>query len=242
VICLASAPAARGADSLAPPGAPPHWLPSWNWVLNHWLPYDSETLYAALDTNDQELRAYFGGKQHEVVPTLGELAQQRGWSRARLVRLLVEPWRGQVSRRRFQKLKRRTTLTITQGHLLQHMLFHPLHERPLYRRSEEILGADHQTVAALLRQGLSRIEIGARFGRTEQQVIDATDRVLTETAWRGIRNESTPETQMLRYLELQRRKAPGLLHYKPKPKTGDDEVEAAAATATVAALLCVLLS
>jgi hypothetical protein len=38
----------KSPDSLAPKGAPAHWLPPEDWVYNHWLPNDETRLYSLL--------------------------------------------------------------------------------------------------------------------------------------------------------------------------------------------------
>jgi hypothetical protein len=50
-----AAAAAKSNDSLAPPDAPPHWLPPEPWVYNHWIPYDEGRLYALLHITREQL-------------------------------------------------------------------------------------------------------------------------------------------------------------------------------------------
>jgi hypothetical protein len=214
LVALCAAPAAQAADKIAPPGSPPHWLPKWDWVLDHWFPYDTQRLYTALHTSDPELRKYFGGQEHQVVPPLLGLAHERGWTRAKLVRHLVRPWRGHVTRRQYRRLAHRASLTLTQGHLMQHMLFHPLHEKALFDRGEEIYGAPNQEVLPYRKQGLSPLEIAAHFGRSKEQATDAVETILRETAAEGIQRKLTPRAQMLRYLAIQLPLVPGWLEFK----------------------------
>jgi hypothetical protein len=204
---------ARAQDPIAPRGAPPTWLPRREWVLNHFLPYDSATLHAAIGTGDTGLRSYFGGQEHRVVPPVAELARRRGVASDRLVRMLIRPWRGTVSRRHLGRLRRRTTLTLSQGHLLQHMLFHPLHEKALMEAEPDILGTDHTAVASLRRAGASNLEIGARFGRTEHQITAAAVAVLRGTMRRAVRRRWTPRAQARRYLRFQIGEIPAWLTF-----------------------------
>ena len=209
---LALAPAGAQ-DPIAPPGAPKTWLPSYGWVLNHFLPYDTRTLYRVLETDDVGLRAFFKARGDHAVPPIMDLARQRGLSRRRLTRLLMRPWRGMVPVQHLAALRRRTTLTLTQGHLLQHMLFHPLHDRAMMEAEPEIFGADHVTVAALRRAGMTLAEIGARFGRTEQDVAAAAESVLRRTMRHAQRRNWTPRGQGRRYLRFQISEIPSWLDF-----------------------------
>lgn len=212
-LLLVLAPAAGAQDPMAPPGAPKTWLPKYEWVLNHFFPYDGRTLYRVLGTDDQKLRGFYGGQAHEVVPPITDLARLRGISRARLTRILMRPWRGKVSRRRFAALRRRTILTLTQGHVLQHMLFHPLHEKALMEAEPEIFGADHMTLAAMRRQGMTLAQVGEHFGKTEQETTAAAEAVLRRTMHGAVRRQWTLRAPARRYLRFQISAIPAWLHF-----------------------------
>src|SRR3954451_24601885 len=80
-------------DSLAPPGAPAHWLPPEDWVYNHWLPYDEGRLYALLGVTRGDVWRQLRDDHH----TLAELAKAHGWpSPESLAAALVAPRRGRV--------------------------------------------------------------------------------------------------------------------------------------------------
>jgi hypothetical protein len=227
---LCAAPSAAQ-DSIAPPGSDRHWLPHWSWVLNHWFPYSVPQLYAALDTSDAELREYFGGRAHPVVPPLADLARQRGVSPGKLVRELVAPWRHKTSRAHFAALKRRAALTLSQGHLLQHMLFHPLHEKALLWRTQDIFTITPVEVDALLRQGYSRLEIGARYGRSEQDLTDATTTILRRASRRAVRQHWTTRSEADRYLAIQIDAIPAWLTFKAA--TADPQAQYSRSSTTV---------
>ena len=78
--------AAQAADSHAPHGARLDWLPSDEWVMSGWLPYDKARLYELVHTDRAEVDAWLDDHR-----TLGQLARKRGWSSQR--RLAHAWWR-----------------------------------------------------------------------------------------------------------------------------------------------------
>ena len=99
-----AAAAAKSNDSLAPPDAPPHWLPPEAWVYNHWLPYDEGRLYALLHITREQLWQQLRDDHRNVA----QLAARHGWrDPGRLADALVAPWRGHVSAARARGAARR---------------------------------------------------------------------------------------------------------------------------------------
>src|SRR5918994_6945819 len=82
-------PQTASLDSDAPPGAPPHWLPSEAWVMQHWLPYDERRLYRLLGIDRGDVWRWL----RDDTRPLADLARLRGWEPASLASALVEPWR-----------------------------------------------------------------------------------------------------------------------------------------------------
>src|SRR5687767_2872418 len=82
-------PQTTSLDSEAPEGAPPHWLPSERWVMQHWLPYDERRLEQLLGID----RGDIWHQLRDDTLNLAQLAESRGWDPARLAAALVEPWR-----------------------------------------------------------------------------------------------------------------------------------------------------
>ena len=79
--------AAQAADSHAPHGARLDWLPSDEWVMSGWLPYDEARLYDLVHTDRAEVDAWLDDHR-----TLGQLARTRGWtSQRKLAHALVAP-------------------------------------------------------------------------------------------------------------------------------------------------------
>ncbi len=197
--CYAATPA-QAADSLAPAGAPRTWLPNEPWVMEHWLPYDEGALLRVLHMSRDDVRRYFQGNRLEVVPPLAQIARRRGISPRRLAARLVRQWHPRVTHRRLVLLVDRATRSLTQGHLLQHMFFHPMHERALTKASESIFGATPSELAAALQQGRSRREVGHGHGRTDAQMHAATERALRQAQATGVRLHLTPPREAQRAL------------------------------------------
>src|SRR3954447_6519393 len=88
LVALTIAPgAAVAADSQAPTAARGDWLPTSEWVMSSWLPFDEARLDALLHTNRTELATWLNDKR-----SLGALAAKRGHAnRGKLADALVAP-------------------------------------------------------------------------------------------------------------------------------------------------------
>src|SRR4051812_6537843 len=64
----------KSPDSLAPKGAPAHWLPPEDWVYDHWLPYDETRLYSLLGITRTDL----WNQLRDDRQTVAQLAAQHG--------------------------------------------------------------------------------------------------------------------------------------------------------------------
>lgn len=124
LLALGGPSVAGAADSLAPPGAPAHWLPNERWVKEHWLPYDEGRLYALLHIT----RSQLWHQLRDDTRNIAELGRARGWSASRLAVALVAPRASSVSAAQLAGLRARAVRTLTQGHMAQHLFFHSLHE------------------------------------------------------------------------------------------------------------------
>jgi hypothetical protein len=113
LVALLALPAvAQAADSHAPHGARLDWLPSDEWVMNSWLPYDEARLYALVHTDRAEVDAWLDDHR-----TLGQLARRRGWASQRaLAHALVAPRLHAVRPAMRHVLERRALDTLTQAH------------------------------------------------------------------------------------------------------------------------------
>ena len=226
VALLALAPgAALGAaphspDDLAPPGAPPHWLPPEPWIYNHWLPFDEQRLYRVLHITRVQLWAQLRDDHR----SLAGLAARRGFtSPKRLATRLVAGRSGlgrDVSR---AELERRAVRVVTQGHLAQHLFFHSLHQFAIPSAAPEIFGVTDMAFRALRRRELSPLAIGRLHGRTPGFVQGQSIAVLRERIAAGIRQGDISRaqaqillrrqlTQLPRWLDQARYNGPPLTH------------------------------
>jgi hypothetical protein len=77
----------RSADSHAPAGARLDWLPTEEWVMSSWLPYDETRLHELVGTDRAELSTWLNDRR-----SLGALARRRGHASLRaLAERLVAP-------------------------------------------------------------------------------------------------------------------------------------------------------
>src|SRR4051812_22147632 len=138
----------KSPDSLAPRGAPAHWLPPEDWIYNHWLPYDETRLYSLLGITRLALWDQLRDDRH----TVAQLAAQHGWPDARrLATALVAPEVGDTGGARARILRERALRTITQGHLAQHIFFHSLHQFAIPSEAPELFGVSDADFRALRR-------------------------------------------------------------------------------------------
>ena len=165
-VIATAAPAAdvppRSADSSAPSGARLDWLPTDEWVMSSWLPYDEDRLYALLGTSREELSAWLNDRR-----SLGQLAQRRGHRDLR--RLAAQLVQDRPASRR-PTLRRRALATLTQPHLGNHVIFHVFHTPAIASASKRVFGVRASTFRRLRAQGLSPARIGARGGRSRAAV------------------------------------------------------------------------
>lgn len=192
---LAVAAPARAADSLAPRGAPRYWLPTEPWVLEHWLPYNQDQLLSILGLSLEEVRTYFGGTKYQTVPTLAAVAEREGFDVNRLARRLVNAWHPHVSRAVYAELLNHAVRSLTQGHLMQHMLFHPFHDTALFKASMQVFGVTPRELELAEAQHISRMQLGFEHGRTEQQMISAAMSILRREEAVGVRMHLTPPSE-----------------------------------------------
>jgi hypothetical protein len=193
------------ADPLAPPGAEPDWLPKEEWVREHWIPYEQDRLARLLHTDITGLREWMRGDR-----PLAGLVRRRRLVPSRLAWRLVEPWRGDVSRRTLRELHERALRTLTQGHLGLHLFSHPTHSRSLNRLYMQL----HESSASA-RPGLSLLDIAEADGRSAAWLRRKTLRMLRRSARRGVRLEATPARQARRWLRFQEPAALKWLEWRP---------------------------
>src|SRR5215210_2734288 len=203
---LPAKPQTASLDSDAPPGAPPHWLPGEQWVMQHWLPYDEERLYSLLGVD----RGVIWRLLRDDTRTLAQLEQERGWEPEALARELVEPWRGELrDPERLALLERRALRTLTQGHLAQHLFFHSLHQEAIPSHATAIFGvASRAEWSTLRRSELSPLQICRLNGLPRGHAQEQAAATLREYAAKGVARQSIPAAQARRLLSRQLRQLP----------------------------------
>src|SRR3954454_11826159 len=190
----------HSADSGAPAHAPAHWLPPEAWVYNHWLPYDETRLYRLLGIT----RVGLWEQLRDDPRTLAQLAARHGWpDPRRLAAALVAPDAARVGAKRAAVLRRRALLTITQGHLAQHLFFHSLHQFAIASEAPAIFGVSDIEFRRLRRAELSPLAIARLHGRSPGEVEGLAIAVLRERARTGVRGGATPRAQAERLLRRQ---------------------------------------
>ncbi len=215
-----AAAAAKSNDSLAPPDAPPHWLPPEAWVYNHWIPYDEGRLYALLHITREQLWQQLRDDHRNVA----QLAARHGWrDPGRLADALVAPWRGQVSAARVAVLRGRALRTITQGHLAQHLFFHSLHQFAIPSRAPQIFGLSDAAFRDVRRTlELSPLTIARLHGRSPARVEALSVAALRERARAGVAGHAITQRQARILLRRQVTQLPrwlGQARYNGPPKT-----------------------
>ncbi|HWT92572.1 MAG TPA: hypothetical protein VN238_06220, partial [Solirubrobacteraceae bacterium] len=151
----------RSADSHAPAGARLDWLPSSEWVMSSWLPYDEARLYDLAKTSRAELSTWLNDRR-----SIGELARQHGVTSLRKLAddLLAPRLRGLSGKQR-RVLRDRALSTLTQPHLGNHVMFHVFHTPAIASDARRIFGVRAATFRTLRSQGRSPVQIGAAGGR-----------------------------------------------------------------------------
>jgi Tol biopolymer transport system component len=220
VLALAAAPAARAQDSDAPPGALPHWLPTEQWVYQHWLPYDEARLERVLGVS---MGAIFRHLRNDLEHNLAQLARRRGMTPRQAAIRLVAPRRGRTRAISFRQLVDRAERTLTQGHLSQHILFHTMHQLAIPDRARWIFGTPSvEAYLARRRAELSPQQIGRLHGRTQAQMLARTRAALRREAAKGVASGAVTARQARLLLSRQLSQVPRFLgqqRYNGPPKT-----------------------
>lgn len=173
----------RSADSHAPAGARLDWLPSDEWVMSSWLPYDEERLHDLARTSRTELSTWLDDRR-----SIGDLARRHGVRSLRaLAGRLVAPRLRGLPRRQRSVLRRRALTTLTQPHLGNHVLFHVFHTPAIAADAKRIFGVRPSTFRRLRSQGSSPARIGEAGGRSRIAVRGALRRLFRERAARAVR-------------------------------------------------------
>jgi len=159
-LALVPTTAAPAADSHAPKGARGDWLPTSEWVMSSWLPFDEARLYDVLDTNRAEMATWLNDSR-----TLGQFAAEHGLrDRRELADTLIAPRLRTASAAMKRTLRSRTMDMVTQAHLARHVMFHIYHTPAIPRHAREIFGISSQAYRTLRDSGWSPQRIADKGG------------------------------------------------------------------------------
>jgi hypothetical protein len=182
-------------DSLAPPDARHNWLPHEDWSAYHWSPFDELRLTRLLGISHRALYDY----QSDDHRTLAELAGARGIRPVQLREELLEPWKGRVPVARLRVLRNHTSRMLTQGHLAQHMFWHPFHSPAFMRDADaaarDLFGVSVQAYRQMRRKGMTEVQIAAVGGHTARQLRGTIIRHLEMESRMGVALRMTPRSQ-----------------------------------------------
>lgn len=237
-VALSAAPAA-GRDSLAPAGSSDHWLPKEDWVYRHWLPFAQADLERELGLGPGQLEAFLFDDRR----TLVELARAKGMDPAALRDRLVAPVVSGLGPDRAAVVRERAWRVLTQGHLAQHLLFHPYHGLDVRANAPAIFGLTPRHYQHERLTGRTPLQLIAAHGGTRATLRGALDRLYVVDADEGLRLQVTGRaatTEMLarRRAELRcwmRSPVPG--KDPGQPYVEQHKIEGRRATVTTAAQL-----
>lgn len=192
---------ASAADSHAPHGARLDWLPTSEWVMSAWMPFDEARLDAVVKTDHDQLVTWLDDRR-----TLLQLARAHGvrGSAPALAHRLVAPRLPHVSRAMRPVLERRARDMLTQAHLSRHVIFHVFHTPAIPDHARGIFGMSPRRFRALRDSGLSPVAIGAKAHRSAAHVRGALWSLLVTRAHRGVASGSMSHTEAAHLLDEQR--------------------------------------
>jgi hypothetical protein len=175
---------AGAADTHAPRGARLDWLPSSEWVMSAWMPFDEARLDAVVKTDHDELVKWLDDHR-----TLLQLARAHGVSASAssLAHRLVAPRLPHVRRAMRPILEQRARDMLTQAHLSRHVIFHVFHTPAIPDNAHAIFGLTPSRFRTLRNSGLSPVAIGAHGGKSAAHVRGALWSLLVARANRGVR-------------------------------------------------------
>jgi hypothetical protein len=181
---LVGAAGAGAADTHAPKGARLDWLPTDEWVMSAWMPFDEARLDRVVETDHAELATWLDDHR-----TLLQLARRHGvrGSTAQLAHALVAPRLSRVRPALRPVLERRAQTMLTQAHLSRHVIFHVFHTPAIPQNARAVFGLSPARFRALRDRAMTPVAIGAIGGRSAAHVRGALWALLVARADRGVR-------------------------------------------------------
>jgi hypothetical protein len=193
--------------------------------MERWLPYDEARLHRVLRVSSPQLRGWLRTNRRNL---LG-LARERGVPTGGLAMRLVGPRRPGVSRRTYAALLSRAQRTLTQSHLLLHILTHDFHQWSLLRATPRVFRVRSVEQWRRMRsRGMTPLEIARRSDRRDAGAIrrDVME-VLARSARRGGSAGATTRAQADRFLARQKRRVDRWLRVplvRPAPKASSPRI------------------
>jgi hypothetical protein len=180
---LVPAASAGAADTHAPKGARLDWLPSDEWVMSAWLPFDEARLDVVVGTDHDELVTWLD--DHRTLLALAHAHGVRG-SASQIAHALVAPRLAHVRRSMRPVLEQRARTMLTQAHLSRHVIFHVFHTPAIPEHARGVFGVSPARFRTLRDRAMTPIAIGAVGGRSAAHVRGALWSVLVDRAARGV--------------------------------------------------------
>jgi hypothetical protein len=196
---------AGAADTHAPKGARLDWLPSDEWVMSGWLPFDEARLDVVVHTDHGALATWLDDHR-----TLLQLARAHGvpGTTAQIAHALVAPRLAHVKPAMRPVLQARAETMLTQAHLSRHVLFHVFHTPAIPAAARGIFGVSPVRFRKLRDQALTPTTIGARGGRSATHVRGALWALLVQRAARGVSLGAMSKAEASTLLSAQRFQLP----------------------------------
>jgi hypothetical protein len=176
--------AVRRADPGAPPGAGPTWLPSVDWVMDRWVPFNEDDLARALGFQTPYLAERVMGDH----TTLTQIAHRQHRSVKAVEAALMRPWAGRATPAQRRRLRAHIRTMFTQPHLAVHMLRHPQHVDVTRAQWTRVFGIAPAAVnAEIASTGATRLQVALKHRRAGAPVKSDLRRIYAQIAQRGVR-------------------------------------------------------
>ncbi len=203
---FAGVPAVAGArDALAPAGASDHWLPREDWVYRHWLPFAAVDATRELGLGRGELEAFLFDDRR----TLVQLARAEGLDPGALRDRLVAPAiAGLADPQRVATVRSRAWRMLTQGHLAQHLLFHPYHGLDVRAAASLLFGIGPKAYWRARLRGATPLQLAQADGSNAGELTDAMDGLFAVDHDEGLRLQVTSPAAAAERVALQQAELP----------------------------------
>lgn len=197
--------AASAADTHAPKGARLDWLPSDEWVMSSWLPFDEARLDVVVHTNHDELVTWLDDHR-----TLLQLARANGvpGSARQIAHALIAPRPAHVRPAMRPVLQARAETVLTQAHLSRHVIFHVFHTPAIPATARAVFGVSPAQFRTLRDRAMTPLTIGARGGKSAAHVRGALWALLVQRARRGVATGSMSSAEAAHLLAEQKAQLP----------------------------------